>query len=55
MLAIVDAVACEDTRNTAHLMTRYGLSKELIAAHEHNEREVAEKLILRLQSGSALR
>jgi 16S rRNA (cytidine1402-2'-O)-methyltransferase len=53
-LAIVDAVACEDTRNTAHLLTRYGLSKELIAAHEHNEREVAEKLILRLQSGQRI-
>lgn len=53
-LAIVDAVACEDTRNTSHLLTRYGLSKELIAAHEHNEREVAEKLIVRLQSGQRI-
>ncbi|MGH8808140.1 MAG: 16S rRNA (cytidine(1402)-2'-O)-methyltransferase, partial [Noviherbaspirillum sp.] len=54
MLAIADAVACEDTRNTAHLLTRYGLSKELIAAHEHNEREVADKLIARLQSGQRI-
>jgi 16S rRNA (cytidine1402-2'-O)-methyltransferase len=53
-LSIADAVACEDTRNTGHLLTRYGLSKELIAAHEHNEREVADKLIARLQAGQRI-
>jgi 16S rRNA (cytidine1402-2'-O)-methyltransferase len=54
VLALADAVACEDTRNTAQLLHRYGLHKELIAAHEHNEREVAEKLISRLQSGQRI-
>lgn len=54
VLAMADAVACEDTRNTAHLLTRYGLSKDLIAAHEHNEREVADKLIARLQAGQRI-
>lgn len=54
ILSLADAIACEDTRNTAHLLARYGLSKELIAAHEHNEREVAEKLIARLQSGQRI-
>jgi 16S rRNA (cytidine1402-2'-O)-methyltransferase len=54
VLAIADAVACEDTRNTAHLLTRYGLSKNLIAAHQHNEREVADKLIARLQAGQRI-
>ena len=54
VLAIADAVACEDTRNTAHLLTRYGLSKNLITAHQHNEREVAEKLIARLQAGQRI-
>jgi 16S rRNA (cytidine1402-2'-O)-methyltransferase len=54
VLSIADAVACEDTRNTAHLLTRYGLSKELIAAHEHNEREAADKLIGRLQAGQRI-
>lgn len=53
-LALVDAVACEDTRNTGHLLTRYGLSKNLIAAHQHNEREVADKLIARLQAGERI-
>ncbi len=54
VLALVDAVACEDTRNTATLLARYGLSKNLIAAHQHNEREVAEKLIVRLHAGERI-
>ncbi|WP_211442462.1 16S rRNA (cytidine(1402)-2'-O)-methyltransferase [Collimonas humicola] len=54
VLAMVDAVACEDTRNTAHLLGRYGLSKTLLAAHEHNEREVAEKIVARLQAGERI-
>lgn len=53
-LSLMDAIACEDTRNTAHLMARYGVSKPLIAAHEHNEREVADKLIARLQAGERI-
>ena len=51
VLALVDAVACEDTRNTGQLLARYGLHKTLIAAHQHNEREVADRLIARLQAG----
>lgn len=54
LLSVADAIACEDTRNTAHLLSRYGLSKELIAAHEHNEREAAEKIIARLQAGQRI-
>ena len=54
ILATVDVIACEDTRNTAHLLSRYGLSKPLIAAHQHNEREIAEKLIARLQAGERI-
>ncbi|WP_229728505.1 16S rRNA (cytidine(1402)-2'-O)-methyltransferase [Oxalicibacterium flavum] len=54
VLTIADAVACEDTRNTGHLLSRYGLSKPLIAAHQHNEREVAERLIARLQQGERI-
>ncbi|QAU33201.1 16S rRNA (cytidine(1402)-2'-O)-methyltransferase [Janthinobacterium sp. 17J80-10] len=54
VLALADAVACEDTRNTAQLLARYGLSKTLLAAHEHNEREIADKLIVRLQAGQRI-
>ena len=54
VLALADAVACEDTRNTGHLLTRFGLNKPLIAAHQHNEREVADKLIARLAQGERI-
>jgi 16S rRNA (cytidine1402-2'-O)-methyltransferase len=54
VLALVDAVACEDTRNTGNLLTRFGLNKPLIAAHQHNEREVADKLITRLLGGERI-
>lgn len=54
LLTLVDAVACEDTRNTAQLLTRYGLHKPLIAAHQHNEHEVASKIITRLQAGERI-
>ena len=54
VLALVDAVACEDTRNTGNLLTRFGLSKPMIAAHQHNEREVADKLITRLLGGERI-
>jgi len=54
VLTIADAVACEDTRNTSHLLSRYGISQHLIAAHEHNEHEAAEKIIVRLQQGERI-
>jgi 16S rRNA (cytidine1402-2'-O)-methyltransferase len=54
VLALVDAVACEDTRNTGNLLSRFGLSKPTIAAHQHNEREVADKLIARLRAGERI-
>ena len=54
ILGLVDAVACEDTRNTGNLLTRFGLSRPMIAAHQHNEREVADKIIHRLLAGERI-
>jgi 16S rRNA (cytidine1402-2'-O)-methyltransferase len=51
LLALADVVACEDTRKTGALLTRFGLHKQMIAAHQHNEREVAEKIVARLVAG----
>ena len=51
VLSLVDAVACEDTRNTGQLMTRLGLSRPLFSAHQHNECEIAQKIIARLEQG----
>ena len=51
VLLLADVVACEDTRKTGALLTRFGLHKHMVAAHQHNEREAADKLIQRLQAG----
>jgi 16S rRNA (cytidine1402-2'-O)-methyltransferase len=48
VLAIVDAVACEDTRVSAALIHHLGLSKPLLAVHEHNERAAAHGVLARL-------
>lgn len=53
-LALADAIACEDTRKTGALLTHYGLSKNLIAAHQHNERAIAERMIERLHAGERI-
>jgi len=55
VLAGVDAIAAEDTRNTAHLLAHHGIGKKkLMAAHQHNERGAAEKIIALLQAGQSV-
>ncbi|MEP6634049.1 MAG: 16S rRNA (cytidine(1402)-2'-O)-methyltransferase, partial [Luteimonas sp.] len=50
----VAAVCAEDTRHTRQLLAHYGVERPLIALHEHNEAEVAAKLVARLRNGDAL-
>jgi 16S rRNA (cytidine1402-2'-O)-methyltransferase len=47
----VALIAAEDTRHSAPLLARYGISTRLVALHEHNERDEAERLVARLQAG----
>lgn len=54
VLMVADAIACEDTRNTAQLLGRYGIKSTLFSAHQHNEREVTLKIIQRLQAGERI-
>ena len=51
VLALVDAVACEDTRVTGALLRHLGLDKPMFAVHEHNEREAARRVLERLARG----
>ena len=51
VLGLVDRIAAEDTRNTGQMLARYGISKPLIAVHEHNEREAAQRVIDHLRAG----
>lgn len=50
-LKSVDAIAAEDTRHTSGLLSHFGISKKLIAVHEHNEQQSAEKLLAQLKNG----
>lgn len=50
-LRSVDVVAAEDTRVTARLLARYGITRRLIPAHEHNERHALRQVLDLLSSG----
>lgn len=50
----VDAIAAEDTRHTSGLLSHFGISKKLIAVHQHNEQQSAEALVARLQAGESI-
>ncbi|MDB5868692.1 MAG: Uroporphyrin-III C/tetrapyrrole (Corrin/Porphyrin) methyltransferase [Polaromonas sp.] len=51
VLALVDAIACEDKRHTQPLLRQYGIDKPLLAVHQHNEAEAAGGVVERLQRG----
>jgi 16S rRNA (cytidine1402-2'-O)-methyltransferase len=53
-LAGAGAIACEDTRVTAKLLARHGISRPLIAYHDHNAERVRPRLLERLQAGEAI-
>jgi 16S rRNA (cytidine1402-2'-O)-methyltransferase len=54
ILKSVDAIAAEDTRHTSGLLSHFGISKKLVAVHEHNEQQSAEKLVLALKNGESV-
>ncbi len=54
LLGSVDLVACEDTRTTGALLDRLGIKRELIAYHEHNEIEAAERLAEAIAAGRSV-
>lgn len=55
VLTSADTIAAEDTRNTSHLLTHYGINaNRLLALHQHNERGAAEKVIALLQQGQSV-
>ena len=54
VLQMVDTVACEDTRHTQTLLRAYGIERpaaQLLALHQHNEREATEQVVQRLRQG----
>ncbi len=51
ILSQVDVVAAEDTRHSRRLFTACEIDTPLLAYHEHNERQLAPKLVKDLQAG----
>ena len=51
VLSQADAIAAEDTRVTRPFLARFGIDTPLLAAHQHNEREVAQHIVERLARG----
>src|SRR5262245_5449561 len=51
ILREVAVIAAEDTRHTAKLLTRYGITTPTTSLHEHNEREKTPAILDRLRRG----
>ncbi len=52
VLREVALIACEDTRHTRGLLSRFGIKTKTISYHEHNERERAAELCRLLEAGN---
>ncbi|MFN6961085.1 MAG: 16S rRNA (cytidine(1402)-2'-O)-methyltransferase [Rhodocyclaceae bacterium] len=53
-LRAVDTIACEDTRHARRLIDHHGIGTPLIALHEHNEAQAAQRLIALLEEGKSV-
>ena len=53
-LAACDVLACEDTRVTRVLLSRYGIGRRTMAYHEHNAAEAGPRLIEAVLGGKSV-
>lgn len=54
VLNSVDVIAAEDTRHSGKLLQHFGIKCPCLAYHEHNERQMCDKLVQRLQAGEQI-
>ena len=54
ILKSVDVIACEDTRHSKHLLSKFSINKKLVSLHQHNEEKKASLLIKEIQNGKAI-
>ncbi len=54
VLGQADILAAEDTRTSGRLLATYGIRRNLVAYHEHNERRQAARLLEKLQAGRSV-
>ena len=50
-LSAVDIIACEDTRHSGKLLSKYGIDTNRISLHKHNEASRTANLIEKMKSG----
>ena len=53
-LADVDVIAVEDTRRSGQLLRNFEISTQMIAVHEHNERQICDSLLDRIEKGESI-
>lgn len=53
ILAEVDFIAAEDTRNSMKLLSCFGIHAELVSYHEHNRHESGQRIVARLLGGES--
>jgi 16S rRNA (cytidine1402-2'-O)-methyltransferase len=54
ILKEADLIACEDTRQTLKLLSHYGIRKEMVSYHEHNELTRSPELVIELEQGAQI-
>src|SRR6202035_4458686 len=54
ILREADVIACEDTRHTQKLLQHYGIRKEMVSYHEHNELTRSPELVIELEQGAKI-
>lgn len=50
----VDVIAVEDTRRSGQLLRNFEISTPMIAVHEHNERQICDSLLERIEKGESI-
>lgn len=54
VLQKADIICAEDTRVTAQLLSAYGIQGKLVSVREHNEQQMADKIIAYLSDGLSI-
>ena len=54
ILTEVDVIAVEDTRRSGQLLRHFDISTPMIAVHEHNERQICDSLLSRIEKGESI-
>jgi len=54
ILAAVDLIAAEDTRDTRRFLERHHIKSRFISYHEHNEKERTPRLVAQLKNGTTI-